>query len=194
MRKMLSAVGMAVMLSVGNTGCSSKDAVVPPAGAMCRAEGVEAPQWLCNAQNSFSHAYTAVGSAPMSKFGSSFSRREALAKARSELAGKIRADVAEKVVRLLQSADAGDAGEIRPKANRIAQRTLRTVMGTSAQMTSWESPSKTLYVLAGLPEAEVNGAVREAIRSDEDVAGVLRTRNMSGDLEKLFPLHGQPNR
>ena len=107
MIRILTTTLLAGLLAVSFTGCSDKEPV--PAGTeeaeiRCRIDSALAPEWACG--NTMPEDTVAgVGSAPLSKLGEEFSRREAMASARSNLAQKIQTLVKSKVEKFSRSAN-----------------------------------------------------------------------------------------
>jgi len=182
----LLAVGLAVM-----TGCSSKqEAVMTNTNAECVIEGVEAPTWVCGG-NELEGYYTAVGGAPSSKLGESFSRREALANGRSNLAQQIETTVKDKVATFAQSTGVGDSEVADKVSTQVSKQVAKVTLKGSKQMKYWQAPSKEIYLLVVVPESTVNEEVKKQVTSSYKNNDALwqqfQAKNAMAELEQEFP-------
>lgn len=181
----------AVML-VGMTGCSSKEEKVKPAEpvAECVVEGVKAPEWVCGSSDVPGY-YTSVGGAPFSKLGLSFSRREALANGRSNLAQQIESEVKDKVATFAQSTGVGDSEVADKVSTQVSKQVAKVTLKGSKQIKYWQAPSKEIYLLVAVPESTVNQEVKNQVASsyknDNALWQQFQAKNAMNELEKEFP-------
>lgn len=185
----ISAVAVAAMLL--GTGCSSKEELVVP-DAECMIEGSEAPAWVCGGNTMEGH-YVAVGSAPLSSLGQGFSRREAMANARSNLAQQIQTDVKDKVETFARSTGVGGSEVADKVSTQVSKQVARVTLGGSKQLKYWEAPSKEIYLLVGVPVDQVNMNVKEGVRSsyrnDDALWQQFQSANALEALDREFPTH-----
>lgn len=186
----LSSVTVAAMLL--GAGCSSKEEVVTP-DAECMIEGSEAPSWVCGG-NTMEGYYVAVGSAPMSSMGQGFSRREAMANARSNLAQQIQTEVKDKVETFARSTGVGGSEVADKVSTQVSKQVARVTLGGSKQLKYWQAPnSKEIYLLVGVPVDQVNQNVKDGVRSsfrdDDALWQQFQAKNALEALDKEFPTH-----
>lgn len=185
----LTALGILTAALVFSSGCSHKEEVVTP-DYECTIENVEAPAWVCGGNTLEGH-YVAVGSAPLSQLGQSFSRREAMANARSNLAQQIQTDVKDKVETFARSTGVGGSEVADKVSTQVSKQVARATLGGSRQLKYWQAPSKEIYLLVGVPVDQVNKEVQNQVRSsyqnDDALWQQFQAQNALEALEKEFP-------
>lgn len=191
MRNLTIAALAAATLILG-TGCSSKEEALVTPDAECMIEGREAPAWVCGGNTMEGH-YVAVGSAPLSNLGQSFSRREAMANARSNLAQQIQTEVKDKVETFARSTGVGSAESADKVSTQVSKQVARVTLEGSRQLKYWQAPSEEIYLLVGVPVDQVNRNVQEQVRSsyrnDEALWQQFQAANALEALEEEFPTH-----
>lgn len=191
MRFFVISVMAAAALMLG-AGCSSKEKTLVTPNAECMIEGEEAPAWVCGG-NTMEGYYVAVGSAPLSNLGQSFSRREAMANARSNLAQQIQTEVKDKVETFARSTGVGDSETADKVSTQVSKQVAHVTLGGSKQLKYWQAPSKEIYLLVGVPVDQVNREaqkqVRSSYRSDDALWQQFQAKNALEGLEKEFPTH-----
>ncbi|OCL82848.1 LPP20 family lipoprotein [Arcobacter porcinus] len=163
--KILLPMAAAAFLFVG---CGTKDPEANLAPEKCEISGVEAPLWVCGNLDSISKGDKkyASASAPMSKLGREFSRKQALSKARANMAEDLKSDVISQVQEEAAERQIDDNVTV----NRISEQVTKqiaalTLKGTS-QASSWEDKvGKELYVLISIPKANIDTEIEKAFNS-----------------------------
>lgn len=191
MKKTTVTVAFVAAMMIGFGGCSSKDEVVTP-DAECSIEGVDAPAWVCGGNTLEGH-YVAVGAAPLSNLGQSFSRREAMANARSNLAQQIQTEVKDKVSVFARSTGVGGSEVADKVSTQVSKQVARVTLGGSKQLKYWQAPSDEIYLLVGVPIDQVNKEVQNQVRSsyqnDNALWQQFQEKNAMEELEKEFPTY-----
>lgn len=191
MRNLTIATLAAATLILG-AGCSSKEEALVTPDAECMIEGHEAPVWVCGGNTMEGH-YVAVGSAPLSNLGQSFSRREAMANARSNLAQQIQTEVKDKVETFARSTGVGGSEVADKVSTQVSKQVARVTLGGSKQLKYWEAPSNEIYLLVGVPMDQVNQNVKEGVRSsyrnDDALWQQFQSANALEALDREFPTH-----
>lgn len=161
----LSMIGVTTVVF---TGCSSKEPESIKAQAECQINGSEAPLWVCGNSdpNVNLPIYTAVGSAPMSKIGYSFSVREAEADARSNLAQRVETEVKDKIERFARSTGVA-SNEVADKVStQVSKQVSRITLSDSKQIRTWQHPEdKTLFVMISVDRNNVNRSAKQGVLS-----------------------------
>jgi DNA polymerase III psi subunit len=187
----LTVTALAITVLMIGTGCSSKHDVVTP-DAECMIEGSVAPSWVCGG-NTLEGYYVAVGAAPLSKLGQSFSRREAMANARSNLAQQIQTEIKDKVETFARATGVGGSEVADKVSTQVSKQVARVTLGGSKQLKYWEAPSKEIYLLVGVPADQVNKEVQQQVqssyRNDDALWQQFQSKNALEGLEKEFPTH-----
>lgn len=163
--KIIVPVALATFLFVG---CGKKDPEANLAPEKCVISGAEAPLWVCGNLDNLSKGDKkyASASAPTSKLGREFVRKQALAKARANLADDLQSEVISQVQEEASERQIDDTTMV----NRVSEQAVKqianmTLKGTS-QVSSWEDPTtKELYVLIAIPKSNINDEVQKAFNS-----------------------------
>ena len=192
MKKFVGSLALAATLATTFVGCSSKEAVPEEVSFHCEQEGVRAPEWTCNPSVGLEGAITELGSAPYSELGAGFTRREALANARSNLAQQIEALVKDKVETFARSTGVG-AGEVADKVStQVSKQVAKVSLKGSKQLNFWQHPkNKTIYILVGMDEnsmnEEIQNTVKSSYKNDQALWQQFQSKNALESLEKEFP-------
>jgi len=152
-------------------GCSSKEEVVDHSGIVqleCVISGVKAPMWVCG-NYSEDDRYIAVGSAPMSKLGQDFTRREALANARTNLVNDVELEVKNKIESYMNSTGIKESESIQRVVTTVSRQTSSATLRDSKQISSWESPNDGfLYVLVAVPKINLDKLLDSEVKKALD--------------------------
>jgi hypothetical protein len=181
-----SLVGAVFFMS----GCSSKEPEIVQDDFECRIAGALAPSWACG--NSEIEGYiTAVGSAPLSKIGHGFSRREALANARSNLAQQIETTVKDKVETFARSTGIGGDEVADKVSTEVSKQVAKVTLTGSKQIKYWENPSNhDIYLLVSISRDELNKVIKEGVQSsyknDDALWQQFQSKNALEALEQEF--------
>lgn len=190
MIKIVISAALAAMLAVSFTACSQK-APEPEEDFRCRIDNVLAPEWACGGAT-IEGTYTAVGSAPLSKLGQGFSRREAMANGRSNLAQQIETLVKDKVETFARSTGVGGSEVADKVSTQVSKQVAKVKLEGSKQLKSWQHPqNKDIYLLVGVGEAGVNQEIKNQVKSsyknDDALWQQFQAKNALESLEKEFP-------
>lgn len=188
MKKYLSSVAFSAALVLTVTGCSDKQ---PEPNFKCTIDGTQAPEWVCG-NSTVEGAITAVGSAPLSKLGQGFSRREALANGRSNLAQQIETLVKDKVELFTRSTGVADSEVADKVSTQVSKQVAKVTLKGSKQTKFWQQPdTKEIYILVSVPEASMNEEVKRSVQSsfknDEALWQQFQAKNALESLDKEFP-------
>jgi len=196
MKKQLGTILLSTALALTFTACGDKQpeptaAEQEQADFRCRIDSQLAPEWACgNAATEGS--ITAVGSAPLSKLGQGFSRREALANGRSNLAQQIQTLVKDKVTTFARSTGVAK-GEVADKVStQVSNQVAKVSLSGSKQIKFWQNPSNSdIYVLVGVSETamntEIQNKVKSSFKNDDALWQQFQAKNALEELEKEFP-------
>jgi len=192
MKKFIGSLAVAATLAATFTGCSSKEAEPEDVSFHCEQEGVRAPEWTCNPDTGLEGSITELGSAPYSKLGAGFSRREALANARSNLAQQIESLVKDKVETFARSTGVGGSEVADKVSTQVSKQVAKISLKGSKQLNFWQHPTnKTIYVLVGISEdtmnEEVQSNVKSSYKNDNALWQQFQSKNALESLEKEFP-------
>jgi len=193
MKKFASSLVLTAALAATFTGCADKEANPNDDVVFnCVQDGVRAPQWTCMPDSSVEGAVTDMGSAPYSKLGAGFTRREALANARSSLAQQIEALVKDKVETFTRSTGIGGKEVADKVSTQVSKQTAKVSLRGSKQINFWQHPqNKTMFVLVGMQEGDMNEEIKNSVRSsyknDEALWQQFQAKNALEALEKEFP-------
>jgi hypothetical protein len=148
------------------TGCSDKDPEVEKNSDFeCRIAGSLAPTWACG-DSKIDGYVTAVGSAPLSKIGHGFSRREALANGRSNLAQQIETLVKDKVETFARSTGIGGDEVADKVSTQVSKQVAKVTLKGSKQIKYWENPSNNdIYLLVSVSQDELNKEIKDQVKS-----------------------------
>jgi len=188
-------LSLSTMAVLGLTGCGGeepKPKAVDPVEAdfRCHKEGVLAPEWTCTPL--YDGSYAEVGSAPMSAAGENFSRREALANGRSNLAQQIETKVKDKVETFVRGTGIGAGESVDKVTTQVSKQVAQVTLKGSKQVKYWQNPkTDTIYVLMAVSESSVNdnvkASVKTSFKNDEALWQQFQSKNALESLDKEFP-------
>ena len=190
MKKVLITTLALAFVLLSFSGCSDKEPEVED-DFKCRIEGALAPEWACG-NDIGGDMYTAVGSAPLSKLGQGFSRREAMANGRSNLAQQIETLVKDKVETFTRSTGVGGAEVADKVSTQVSKQVAKVALEGSKQIKYWQNPNtKDIFVLMAVKKGSVNNEIKRQIRSsfknDDALWQQFQAKNALEELEKEFP-------
>jgi len=183
----MSIVGMVLM-----SGCSSKDP--EPIAAVegeCIIAGEKAPKWACGAYENEKY-FASVGSAKTSKLGHGFSRREALANARSSLAQQIETKIKDKVETFMRSTGVSKREVADKVTAQVSKQVSKQTLNGSRQISYWENNGdESIYLLVSVNKDSINKTVKDSIVSSYQNSDALwqqfQAQNALEKLEQEFP-------
>ncbi|RBQ31980.1 hypothetical protein CRU92_04210 [Arcobacter sp. FW59] len=149
------------------TACSSKDEQVIEV-PNCVIAGAKAPAWACGTYSDESK-FLAVGSAPMSKLGYDFTRKEALANARASLVQQIEVEVKAKVETYMNTAGLKENESVQKVTTMVSKQTSKLTLKESNQLSFWENPNDNyLYVLVGMTKSNIDKKIDDEVQKALD--------------------------
>ena len=186
MKKVSLSIAVITVLMLG-TGCSTKEPIIAQ-NQECVIDGVSAPTWTCGAD--YKDQLTAVGIAPKSALGIGFTRREAQADGRSNLAQQIQTLVKDKVERFARSTGI-NGNEVADKVStQVSKQVAKQMLSGSKQVKLWSSATD-VYVLMVITEDSMNTEVKNTIKSSFKNNNALwqqfQSKQALENLEKEFP-------
>ncbi len=123
-----------------------------------------APSWVLSPESAGSKL-VAVGSAKLSKAGMQFTRTEALANARDELARMIELRVKNMVKNFMQVTGVGDAETVDRVSVQVSKQVAYQTIRGSRQQAIWMSPCNELYVLVGVDPKTVKDFIKSQVET-----------------------------
>lgn len=196
MIKMISSIALAGLVAATMTGCGGAQPEPKKEEApsfACKQENVLAPKWTCVPM--VEGAYAGVGIAAKSGAGPAHMRRVALANGRSDLTQQIQTQVKDKVTAYTGVTGNGDAEVIDKVSKAVTSQVAKVDLKGSKAVDMWNAPSGAMYLLVTVPEATVNGAVKETIqqtlkssyKNDDARWQQFQSKQALDDLNKEFP-------
>lgn len=196
MKKTVGTIFLSTALAFTFSGCAqdpkpATKSAQEQADFRCRIDSILAPEWACG-NAGVEGAVTAVGSAPLSKLGQGFSRREAMANARSNLAQQIETLVKDKVTTFARSTGVG-GDEVADKVSaQVSKQVAKVTLTGSKQMKYWQNPANSdIYVLVGVSENSLNKEIKDQVKTsyknDNALWQQFQAKKALDDLEKEFP-------
>jgi len=196
MIKTIGSIFLAAVLAASFTGCNKKAtpeelAEQEQADFRCRIDSQLAPEWACGNAN-LDGSITAVGSSPLSKLGQNFSRREAMANARSNLAQQIETLIKDKVELFARATGVGGAEVADKVSTQVSKQVAKVTLNGSKQLKFWQNPStQSIYVLVGVDESAMNqeaqNSVKSSYKNDNALWQQFQAKQALESLEKEFP-------
>jgi len=188
MKKFLFAIAISAALILSITACSDKD---PEPDFKCHIDGTLAPEWACG-NSGVEGAITAVGSAPLSKLGQGFSRREAMANARSNLTQQIQTLVKDKVEIFTRATGVANAEVADKVSTQVSKQVAKVTLKGSKQIKYWQNPStQDIFLLVSVPETTLNEEIKRSVQSsfknDNALWQQFQAKNALESLDKEFP-------
>ena len=169
MNKIVISSTLTALLALTFTGCGGeepKPAEKPVAITECTIDHADAPKWACGIVNGYDDMYTATGTAKMSKAGAGFSRKNAMADGRSNLAQQIETEVKDKIERFARTTGIGANETVDTATTQVAKQVAHVTLNGSKQLAYWQHPQNDdIYVLMGVTQDSVNNATNDAVHS-----------------------------
>ena len=189
MKRILFSIVALALSSMLFTACQTTDKV---ASKELQEEFANAPKWVFDP--SMEGGLSAVGSAKMSKAGMQFTRTEALAAARDELARQMTVKVKNMVKNFTQSTGIGDDEVVDRVSAQVSKQVSKQTLTGSKQKDLWISPSSELFVLVVLDPASVGEAVKESVKTSykneralwQQFQGKKAQEELDAEIEKEF--------
>ena len=188
MIKTLSSIAFAALIAASITGCGAEpQPAVDEFG--CKQEGVNAPKWTCVPM--VEGAYAGVGIAQKSAAGMGHMKKVALANGRSDLAQQIKSQVKDKIETFTRTTGVGDNETVDQVNTAVSKQIAKVDLQGSKMIDSWTAPSGALYLLVTVPEATVNGEVKNAVKTsfknDQALWQQFQSKQALESLDAEFP-------
>lgn len=188
--RMIIAATAAMIL--GMSGCAGGK---EPAPGQCVISGTSAPKWACGIEKSEGRV-VAVGSAEMTKAGHEFTRRTALASARSNLAQQIETLIKDKVETFTRATGVGKGSMIDNVSTQVSKQVAKVTLRGSEQINYWQHPdNETIFVLVGIDKnavmTEAKKNVISSFKRDDALWQQFQAKNALEELEKEFAAGGE---
>jgi len=169
MNKILISSALAALIALNFTGCGGdepKPEEKPIAISECTIDHADAPKWACGIVNGYDDMLTATGTAKMSKAGAGFSRKNAMADGRSNLAHQIEVEVKAKVEQYAATTGIGANETVDTATTQVAKQVAKVTLNGSKQLAYWQHPENNdIYVLMGVTKDSINQATDEKVHS-----------------------------
>jgi len=193
MRYSLSLVSVS-LLSLGLfLGCSSKEEVPkkPDVDLSCVVEGVQAPEWVCGAQQ-YGNAITTIGSEPLSRIGVDFTHKEATRIAQKRMEQRSLRIAKEQSEAFILDHDISAASVASSLSTQIASSVSLYTSKRARELKRWEhNITKDDYVLLGISQnhfnEEMKRGIKDAYHSDDTRWQEFKDKNGSILLNQDFP-------
>lgn len=158
MKKMVVLTAMLIFALTFLGACASTKDVMED-------EFEDAPSWVLDGGSSIDEGAAAVGSAKISKAGMNFTRTEALAYGRDELARQLGVKVKNMVKNFSQTTGIGDDETVDKVSSQVSTQVTKETISGSRQKEMWISPSKDLYVLVFIDNETLKTAVKNSVQT-----------------------------
>jgi len=161
--RLLFTIFLLVCSAIFFVACSYKDEKkieIPE----CVIAQAKAPSWVCGTYSE-NDRLLAVGSAPISKLGYDFTRKEALANARASLVQQIELEVKAKVETYMNTAGLNENEAVQKVTTIVSKQTSNKVLKESKQISFWENPNdRYIYVLVAISKSNIDKNIDDEIK------------------------------
>ncbi len=191
MAKNIKIMAMAAVVAALLTGCGNQPKPAQDEGDFrCKQDGELAPKWTCNPQ-SYEGAIVGLGSAPISKAGANFTRQNAMAAARNDLALQIETQVKAKVENFVRGTGVAENEVVDSVSTQVSKQLANTTLNGSKQLETWSS-NKTTYILVGISNDVVNKEAKKQIvnsshKNEDALWQQFQSKQALESLDKEFP-------
>ena len=194
MTKILVSSAVAALMLVGFSGCGGeepKPEAAPVPMAECTIDRAEAPSWACGMVDGYDDMITSVGTAKMSKAGAGFTRRNAMANGRSNLAQQIETLVKDKVETFTRSTGIAEGETVDTVSSQVSKQVAKVTLNGSKQLAYWQHPENSdIYLLMGVTKESVNTSAKESVvssfKNQDALWQQFQAKNALENLEKEF--------
>ena len=167
MIKTVSKIALLGLVTATIVGCSSKTPEVEDGKYQstfaCKQENVLAPRWTCIPD--VTGFYAGVGIAEKSAAGMGHMKKVAVMNGRSDLAQQIQTQVKDKMEGFTKATGIGSGESVDMVTTAVTKQIAKVDLKGSKAVDMWTAPSGNLFMLVTVPEASVNGAVKDAVKS-----------------------------
>lgn len=194
MKKTLVSSTLAALMAISFSACSDKTPepeAKPAPMAACTIDNAEAPTWACGMVEGYEGMITSVGTAKMSKAGAGFTRRNAMANGRSNLAQQIETQVKDKVETFTRSTGIAENETVDTVATQVSKQVAKVTLNGSKQLAYWQHPANSdIYLLVGVTQESVNQSAKENVissfKNQDALWQQFQAKNALENLEKEF--------
>lgn len=196
MNKILVSSTLAALMAISFSGCSDKEAAAEPAKkpvaiSECTIDKADAPKWACGIVEGYDEMYTSTGTAKMSKAGAGFTRKNALADGRSNLAQQIETLVKDKVERFTRSTGIAENETVDTVSTQVSKQVAKVTLNGSKQLAYWQHPENDdIYLLVGVTKESVNTSAKENVissfKNQDALWQQFQAKNALEELDKEF--------
>jgi len=193
MIKTSSTLALITLATLLITGCGDKkpkpqnEKYVPT--FECKQENVLAPRWTCIPE--VDGFYAGVGVAEKSAAGVAHMRKVAVMNGRSDLAQQIQTQVKDKVEGFTRATGNGSAETVDKVTTAVTKQVAKINLQGSKAIDMWNAPSGALYMLVTVPQAAVNGKVKNAVKNsfknNQALWQQFQSKQALESLDKEFP-------
>ena len=191
MNKVLLSTAVAAFMALAFTGCADKEPQKPKPISSCIIDKEDAPFWACGIVEGYDDMYTDTGTAKMSKAGAGFSRKNAMADGRSNLAQQIQTLVKDKIENFTRSTGLGEAETVDTVSTQVGKQVAKVSLSGSKQLAYWQHPQNNdIYVLVGVTKESVNNSAKDGVmtsfKNQDALWQQFQAQNAQEALEKEF--------
>jgi len=167
MNKILLSSSLLLLVGLGFTACSGD----PEPEKLetikeCVIDLEEAPVWACGIVSGHNDMYTSTGSAKMSKAGAGFSRKNAMADGRSNLAHQVQVEIKAKITQFAATTGIGASETVDSAITQVSKQVAKVTLNGSKQLAYWQHPKNSdIYVLMGVSKEGVNNTANQVVHS-----------------------------
>ncbi len=167
MIKIVSKIAIIGLITTTFIGCSDtpevKEETKYQATFECKQENVPAPRWTCIPD--VEGFYAGVGIAEKSAAGMAHMKKVAVMNGRSDLAQQIQTQVKDKMEGFTKATGVGSGESVDMVTTAVTKQVAKVDLKGSKAVDMWTAPSGNLFMLVTVPEASVNKAVKDAVKS-----------------------------
>jgi hypothetical protein len=169
------------------TGCKKAEKK-PDLGSEVNYEKIEKyPKWVI--QPTYENGIAGVGSSKISELGFDFARKEAMASARSDLAGQIGVKVDKLFKSYTSKSGVGESTSVDSLSENVAKELIDMNLKGATLRDTWISPENELFVLMTIDNEKLKESTSTAINnpknySDQNLEVKMKSQNAQKELEK----------
>ncbi len=187
LKRAIVSAFVSTFLAFSFVGCSSKDSGIESLRENPEFEG--APSWVLNPQ--LEGGFSAIGVAKLSKAGMQFTRTQAMANGRDELARQISIKVNNMVKDFTQATGVAEAEVVDKVASTVSKQVTSQTLNGTVIKDMWISKTDNLYVLMVLDpkmattmKDTIKGSVASSYKNDEALWQQFQSKKAQEELDK----------
>ena len=198
MKKTLSSIALAALVTIGFTACGGEAPAPKKDWDKCTIEGgTEAPPWVCMPE--IGGGIAALGISQKSPAGPGFQRQEAMASGRDALARQIGVKVKNMFKNFTQQTGVGSDAVVDKMSSNVSKQISAQMLNGSKQAKYWvDSKTGDMYLLVVLdPNAAVaatKAKVRSSMKNDKALWQQFQAKKADAALDSEIEKEmGQPS-